>query len=381
MKKNILIFAGFYLPGVKGGGPIKSISNLVDHLSSDYNFYIVADDRDLGDEKPYEGIAIDDWNKTDNCFIFYTNKENLNIKKIKQIIDSIDIDILYLNSLFDLKLSIIPILMQKFGIIDIKKIIIAPRGNLSPGALQQKEGKKKLLIMFSKLLNTYENVVWHATAEMEKQDIINTFGEKSKIIVANNLTMNYQNMSYDKEIRKESGKIKIIFLSRIHPKKNLLFCLKLLNKIKEDVIFDIYGPIEDKNYWEKCKDIITSLPNNITVNYEGIVVSKDIIKTFSEYHIFLFPTLGENFGHVITESLISGCPVITSDQTPWNNLENEKVGFSIKLNDVVKYTKAIQKYIEMDEKEYSKISRLSFEFAQKNSNDSNTINSYYKLFG
>jgi glycosyltransferase involved in cell wall biosynthesis len=34
----------------------------------------------------------------------------------------------------------------------------------------------------------------------------------------------------------------------------------------------------------------------------------------------VFPTLGENFGHVIAESLSASCPVICSDQTPWNDV-------------------------------------------------------------
>jgi hypothetical protein len=45
----------------------------------------------------------------------------------------------------------------------------------------------------------------------------------------------------------------------------------------------------------------------------------------AEYDLFLFPTLGENYGHVISEALASGCPVVISDQTPWRNLEAEGI--------------------------------------------------------
>ena len=38
---------------------------------------------------------------------------------------------------------------------------------------------------------------------------------------------------------------------------------------------------------------------------------------FSEYDAFVFPTRGENFGHVIAESLSASCPVVCTDQTPW----------------------------------------------------------------
>lgn len=46
-KKNVLIFTGLYLPGVKGGGPIRTIYNLTSRLKNDINFYIITLDRDL----------------------------------------------------------------------------------------------------------------------------------------------------------------------------------------------------------------------------------------------------------------------------------------------------------------------------------------------
>ena len=37
-KLNILIFADYYLPGFKAGGPIKTLSNLVDQLGDEFHF-------------------------------------------------------------------------------------------------------------------------------------------------------------------------------------------------------------------------------------------------------------------------------------------------------------------------------------------------------
>jgi glycosyltransferase involved in cell wall biosynthesis len=43
-------------------------------------------------------------------------------------------------------------------------------------------------------------------------------------------------------------------------------------------------------------------------------------EVFSRYDAFVLPTLGENVGHVIAESLSASCPVICSDETPWTDL-------------------------------------------------------------
>lgn len=51
--------------------------------------------------------------------------------------------------------------------------------------------------------------------------------------------------------------------------------------------------------------------------------SKDI---FSQATAFLFPTLGENFGHVIAEALSVGCPVFVTANTPWTELIQRGAG-------------------------------------------------------
>ena len=49
--KNILVFADYYYPGIKAGGPAKSIYNLINNLSSYYNFNLVTRNRDLGEKE------------------------------------------------------------------------------------------------------------------------------------------------------------------------------------------------------------------------------------------------------------------------------------------------------------------------------------------
>ena len=131
---------------------------------------------------------------------------------------------------------------------------------------------------------------------------------------------------------KEEDNIKIIFISRISEKKNLLYAIEVLAEVKNEVVFDIYGPIENKSYWEKCRNKLLELPDNIIWNYKGMAESEEVIQLFSKYDVFLFPTRGENFGHVIFESLAGGCIPIISDQTPWKDLERNNCGKVISLD-------------------------------------------------
>jgi len=380
VKKKVLIFVGYYVPSVKGGGPIQSIKNLVDNLSDRIDFYVVAADRDLGDEKPFSGIKIDKWSEVGKAKVFYTNPATLTWRKTAKIINEVNYDVIYLNSLFSYKYSIIPILLRNIKMIASKSIVLAPRGQFSPGAFGLKNKKKSIFIKLSKIVGLYNSIIWHATADTEKRDIETIFGNNSNIIVANNLTANYKEVNFNKRIDKEIGELKVVFVSRIHAKKNLKKAIELLKSINGKIEFNIYGPLEDEYYWSECKKSIESLPENVKVVYRGIVDHDEIIKIFNSHHIFLFPTLGENFGHVISEAFIGGCPVIISDQTPWNKLEEKKVGWDLKLNDEESFIKAIQYCVNLDNREYQEISKKAFEYGKNMSNNTNDISNSYKLF-
>ena len=377
MKKKVLIMAGYYVPSVKGGGPIQSIKNLVDNLSERFDFYLVAADRDLGDDKPFENIKIDEWVQVGNAKVFYTNPSKLTWRKTANVIKSVDYDVIYLNSFFSYKFSTVPILLRKIKKISHKPIVIAPRGQFSPGALGLKSGKKKLYIKVTNAVGLYKDTTWHATADTEKSHIINVIGNGEKITIANNLTANYKEFKYDKTIEKKKGELKVVFISRVHPKKNLKKAIEFIKNIQGKIIFNIYGPLEDKVYWSECQKIISELPENICVSHQGTVDHNDIIDIFKSHHIFLFPTLGENFGHVISEALIGGCPVIISDNTPWRDLEIKQVGWDIKLKDEDKFVKVLQQCVDLENENYKILSRNAFEYGKRVSNKDEYIKAYY----
>jgi len=380
MKKKILILTYYYVPGFKGGGPIQSIKNMVDNLSDEFEFFILNKDRDLGDSKPYTNIKCDEWQNIGNSNIYYMSEDKFNIKHIFNLIKNTEYDILYVNSFFGVKLVIPALLCKILNIMNGKKVILAPRGEFSEGALSIKSIKKNMYIKLFKLFNFHKDIIWHATAKNEEQDIINILGDNIEIRVAGNLTSNNDKLIYDKSIDKEVGNLKIIFLSRISPKKNLLKAIQLLSHIKGNVIFDIYGPKEDELYWNKCQQEINKLNNNVNIIYKGAVDNCNVNEIFKQYHILLFPTLGENFGHVISEALIGGCPIIISDQTPWRDLERNNVGYDLPLDNDKKFIEAIQKFIDMNKKEYMSLSINAFNYGKKISNSNKSIERTKLLF-
>jgi glycosyltransferase involved in cell wall biosynthesis len=129
--------------------------------------------------------------------------------------------------------------------------------------------------------------------------------------------------------------------------KNLEFALNALSKVKFPIVFDIYGPIEDEKYWHLCKELIDKLPTQIDVNYCGAVTPDQVSAVFSGCDLFLFPTRGENYGHVIAESLSAGTPVLLSDQTPWRDLNRDQLGWDLPL-DMDAFAEKVEKVARMD---------------------------------
>lgn len=377
--KKILIFSSVYEPGIKGGGPIRSIKNIVNEMSDKYEFNIITLDRDVGDVTPYNGIETSKWLTDGNTKVYYANKSDLTLRNIRHLIRQSKCDYIYLNSFFSIKFSFYVILLKRLKQID-KKIILAPRGEFSPGAINLKKIKKKLFIDVSKYFLLHHKIYWHATNELEQEHIQQWMNSGSGIFVASN----YIEMPpfQQNKIPKEVGEVNLVFISRISEKKNLDGALDLLlnNKFDGKINFNIYGPIEDSNYWNKCKSKIKLLPNNIHVKYHGVLERKDIKKVYSNNHFLFFLTHGENFGHVIVESLMSGTPVILSDQTPWIDLENKGVGWDLSLNEKEKINATINYCIELNNEEYLDMSGKSRQYIEEQFDVVNLNKRYEEMF-
>lgn len=343
-KKTILILNQYYLPGYKAGGPIRSISNFVSWLGDEFHFKVITTDRDSFEKQPYDGINVNDWNRVGKADVYYLKMEDLNFGHIYKLLKETGYDAVYLNSFFNLWFSLIPIIILKlFLSIDPSKILLIPRGELSEGALESKKIKKKSFIQFSRLIHLHQNIKWQATNKDEKKEILRYFGvSNNHIYIGSNLPKKITIEEIGVSDKKETH-LNIVYLSRVTPKKNLDYALNLLSNVKKGTIkFDIYGIIDDQDYWNKCLKIINELPGNIVVNYLDVIRHENVIPTLKNYHLFLLPTKGENFGHAIYEAMISGTPVLISNKTPWKDLEQKGLGWEINLKFSHKFLEIIE---------------------------------------
>lgn len=347
MKEKILVFNRFYLPGYKAGGPIRTLANLVDRLGTEFDFYVVTTDRDSGDSIPYARVERGEWRPVGLGKVMYLSASEISVERISRIISELTPDLIYLNSFFDPVFTQRVLWWRRFKADKNCPVLLAPRGEFSPGALAIKPMRKRVYRWVARVLGLHRNMVWQASSQHEKEDILAAISdvESNAILQALDVAP-VAGPPVVSRSRGAGSALKVCFLSRISPKKNLDFALLILAGVKGEVEFTIYGPISDAEYWRRCQDLISALPGNIQCRYEGVVHPDNVHSELARHDLFLFPTHGENYGHVIQEALVAGLVVVISDQTPWSDLEREEIGWSLPLSDTREYAKRVDEVVE-----------------------------------
>lgn len=372
-KIRVLCVTDHYLPGNKAGGPIRSIANMSDLLAKEVDFSIVTRDRDLGDDAPFESVDVNEWKRVGTSPVYYACPKTFGAPAVEQTFDQHDV--LYLNSFFSMRGSVWPYLRFR----NRAQVLIAPRGEFSKGALGLKELKKKMFLKLVTLLGLYRDVQWHASSALEAADIERVFScAKGNIHLAIDPVVSGPSAPSVSGPGK-SDELRLVFISRISPKKNLDGLLSYLVNVRRALVLTIYGPIEDRDYWARCQSTIEKLPKHIRVIYAGVLKADDVSTKFSEHDLFAFPTHGENFGHVIFESLRVGTPVLLSDQTPWEVDESGAVTV-VSLDSPDMWSTQIEIAAGRTEQERRKVRALAVRYAHNYVVDGDTALDNLRMF-
>jgi glycosyltransferase involved in cell wall biosynthesis len=379
MKKKILLFADWYAPGYKAGGPIRSCVNFTEHLKPYYEIYVFTSDRDLGSDTPYEGIGTDSWVEAGGgVYLFYSSPANRGLQQIKRQIAHVAPDFIYLNSMFSVHFTLFPLWIARGMGASRPRLVLSPRGMLRNSALRFKPAKKKFFLRIFRLLGFQSFIHFLAADEEEQKDIRLQLGSATVVSLIPNLPAVLVNEPGS--IEKRSGSLSMIFVGRVHPIKNLDYLLQVMTTLPFAIRLTIVGNMEDKAYWEKCRQIIGVLPKMIEVEYLGEIPNEQIAGLIKKHHIFALPTQGENFGHAIFESLSSKRPVLISDQTPWRRLSDVKTGWDLSLEKPEDFSAAIQQAIAWDQDTFDEWSESAFRFACHHREKSDALVKYKQLF-
>jgi len=365
LKKRILIFYDHFYPAYKAGGPVQSLVNLVRELHEDYDFFIVCKPHEMNEADKLKGIKINEWmNWEHKAEVMYWNYSWTAREELKNIIQEVKPNSIFINGLFSLYFNILPL---KYGIAYSKlhtgsRVVLSARGMLHPGALSQKPLKKKLFLLLFKLFGWHQQIRWHATDEQEINYIRNEVGASVNAEIAGNFP-NLLPVASAPE--KKTNELVMGTVALISPMKNHLEIIKALQTLEATITWHIYGPVKDAAYWQQCKELIQRLPSTISVQYHGELPPAELASAMNEFQLFIMPSKSENFGHALLEAFSAGKPVITTNTTPFKNLQKEKAGVTVSATSLAsELPEAIRFFAAMQQDEFSVYAANAATFAR-----------------
>lgn len=256
-----------------------------------------------------------------------------------------------------------------------KPYIITPRGMLYPQALNVSKRKKQLFLKLFLLNDLNKAATVHVTCPEEMQHLRN-LGVKSPIAVIPN-PVNIPEIS----LISTPDKIRLGYLGRVHPRKNIERLLYVWHKLKMDNInaeLIIIGD-GDKQYMNFLKTEKERL-NLRNVVFTGFLSGKAKENVLNLISYLIVPSDFENFGMIIPEALIKEIPVIASKGTPWEELNTHNCGWWVN-NDTDTLVTIIEKAINIPESERRKMGKNGRNLVMENYSKevvAQKMNSLYK---
>jgi len=225
-----------------------------------------------------------------------------------------------------------------------KPFCFHPHGALDPFDLNKKKKFLKNIfgiIFYNLIFNFSSGLIFTSILEAKRSK---TFGAKPFKYIATlsspfkeigeELSI-YQTKNLRDKYQIEENQRILLFLSRIDSKKGLdilLKSLKLINEEKKSVVLLIAGSGE-KNYTKFIKNLIDKLNLKKYVRFIGHVSGKKKLELFKISDLFILPSLNENFGIAIVESLQNKLPVlITKEVYIHKKIIKNKAGYLCNRN-------------------------------------------------
>ncbi len=207
--------------------------------------------------------------------------------------------------------------------------LVTPRGMLDPWAVRHGGWKKRLVAWWFEHEHLRRAACLRATAPMEAGHF-RAFGLKNPIAVVPNGI----DLPDPAPPPARVGRRRLLFLSRLHPKKGLDHLLRAwarLHRHHADWQLVVAGP-DEIGHRAAMQELAAAL-GLADILWHEPVEGDAKSALYRSADLFVLPTHAENFGLVVAEALAHGLAVVTTTNAPWDGLERHRCGWWIDLSD------------------------------------------------
>lgn len=300
---------------------------------------VVTRGNDLGSRQQFSRLETEAVDRSIGAVTIHRLGADSKAKTILQLLrrEVQDCDIVYLNSLWSPLFTVVPLLFLLSRPRGRPAVLLAPRGELAAGALGIKSRKKRFALPVLRRISRSLDIVWHVSSQLEKRDVERFLARPARAIVRTNPAPPVISGT----IELVNQRLTIAFIARMVPVKNFLLVVRALNALNLSIRVIVAGAIEDEGYWVTCTEAMADAHQDISYEVRGHVNDTEVSKILDQSDAMVLPTLSENFGRSIAESLAAGCPVLIPDTTLWTDVVRAGAGWIIATDDPEPLTSAL----------------------------------------
>lgn len=198
------------------------------------------------------------------------------------------------------------------------RVVLTPHGMLEPWIIHRHYLTRKLpaLLLYQRAAVRRADHV-HATATTERDNLLRLGYNPRVTVVPNGIDVAAVTMKQSWQRRRE-----VLFLARVHIKKGVNHLIEAVAQLRDEMegyTVRIAGEGET-GYVDSLRQMAARCGVDDIVHFEGGVYGERKWQLLRRADVMVLPTYSENFGYVVAEALAAGTPVITTDGTPWSDL-------------------------------------------------------------
>jgi glycosyltransferase involved in cell wall biosynthesis len=184
--------------------------------------------------------------------------------------------------------------------------VLSPRGSVTQYTFNHQKAFIKQLIHKFLGKRLMQKCIIHVTSRQEEADVMK-FTDGARIYTIPNF-LELKEQIFLPQANKD--KLRLVYLGRIDPKKNIDFLLDIVLK-DFDVPFSLtFIGDGNREYVEGLKQRTTG---NSSIKWLGAIYDETRWKYLAESDILLLPSHNENYGNVVLEALCQGTAAIVSE--------------------------------------------------------------------
>ena len=331
--KVLIVIPSFY-PAVVYGGPVFTSKHTAEELSKiNISVKVATTNANMTTRLDIKKNIWHKWN--DLLYVKYYNETIINKISLPLLLnlwkDIKKTDVVHIQGIFSTPTPIALIYAKLLN----KDILLTPHGTLGEWCLNEgSKMKKNWLNYFIKPFNQF--LTWHATAEMEKENILKVFPDAKVVVIPNGINTK-EFKTFNK--LKPNDFFKKFTLKKLETDK-IIISMGRLQKVKGfDILINSFITVlikyphaklliagQDEGEKQNLENQIQEHGLTESVFLIGNISGQDKIDFFTNADVFALPSHNENFGVVYAESLAAGTPIVASKHTPWEEVEKNNCG-------------------------------------------------------